>query len=217
MDRIITVKGIGTVNAKPDLVIITMNLESHMYEYDQTIKLATKSENTITSAIESVGFDQTDLKTSHFNVRPHYEQYRDEKDNYKNRFNGYICEQSLKLAFDLDTKIMSDVLNAVAKTEVNPGLDIQFSIKDETAIGEELIVQAAKNAKEKAEILAKAAGVNLGDLINIDYNWAELSLYSSTNYDLNDHHLLREARVPEIHPEEINVKDTATFVWEIKS
>ena len=52
MDRIITVKGIGTVNAKPDLVIITMNLESHMYEYDQTIKLATKSENTITSAID---------------------------------------------------------------------------------------------------------------------------------------------------------------------
>ena len=40
MDRIITVKGIGTIKAKPDLVIITMNLESHMFEYDQTMELA---------------------------------------------------------------------------------------------------------------------------------------------------------------------------------
>src|SRR5699024_6812345 len=102
MDRIITVKGIGTVKAKPDLVIITMNLESHMFEYDQTMELAAKSVNTITSAIESVGFDKTDLKTSHFNIRAHYEQYTDENNNYKNKFNGYICEQSLKLAFDLE-------------------------------------------------------------------------------------------------------------------
>lgn len=216
MDRIITVKGIGTVKAKPDLVIITMNLESHMFEYDQTMELAAKSVNTITSAIESVGFDKTDLKTSHFNIRAHYEQYTDENNNYKNKFNGYICEQSLKLAFDLDTKIMSDVLNAVAKTKANPRLDIQFSIKDETAISEKLIVQATKNAKKKAEVLAKAAGVVLEDLVSIDYNWSELQLYSSTNYDLNHHHLLREAHVPEIHPEEINVKDTATFIWTIK-
>ena len=216
MDRIITVKGIGTIKAKPDLVIITMNLESHMFEYDQTMELAAKSVNTITSAIESVGFDKIDLKTSHFNIRPHYEQYTDENNNYKNKFNGYICEQSLKLAFDLDTKIMSDVLNAVAKTEANPGLDIQFSIKNETAISEKLIVQATKNAKKKAEVLAKAAGVALEDLVSIDYDWSELQLYSSTNYDLSDHHLLREARVPEIHPEEINVKDTATLIWTIK-
>src|SRR5699024_9181725 len=148
--------------------------------------------------------------------RAHYEQYTDENNNYINKFNGYNYEQRLKLAFDLDTKIMSDVLNLVVKTKTNDSLDIQFSIKVKTAISEKLIIQSTKNTKNKEEILAKAAGVVLEDLVSIDYNWSELQLYSSTNYDLSDHHLLREARVPEIHPEEINVKDTATFIWTIK-
>src|SRR5699024_4433703 len=144
MNRIITVKGIGTVKARPDLVLITLNIESQMYEYDQTMELAAKSVNQVISAIESIGFDKEDLKTNDFNVRPHYEQYTDENNNYKNRFNGYLCEQNLTLAFDLDTKMISNVLNALAKTKVNPGLDIKFSIKDETTISEELIIQATK-------------------------------------------------------------------------
>src|SRR5699024_8286445 len=141
------------------------------------------------------GFDKEDLKTNDFNVRPHYEQYTDENNNYKNRFNGYLCEQNLTLAFDLDTKMISNVLNALAKTKVNPGLDIKFSIKDETTISEELIIQATKNAKRKAEILAQASGVSLGDLITIDYNWKDLPLFSPTNYNLIDRRLLREVQV----------------------
>lgn len=217
MNRIITVKGIGTVKVRPDLVLMTMNLKSQMYEYDQTMELAAKSVNKIISAVKSIGFDKEDLKTNDFNVRPHYEQYTDKNNNYKNRFNGYLCEQNLMLAFDLDTKMISNVLNALAKTEVNPGLDIKFSVKDETAINEELIIQATKNAKRKAEILAKASGVSLGELISVDYNWKDLYPYSPTNYDLNDNHLLRTARMPEMEPEEINVKDTATFVWKINA
>jgi len=217
MNRIITVKGIGTVKARPDLVLITLNIESQMYEYDQTMELAAKSVNQVISAIESIGFDKEDLKTNDFNVRPHYEQYTDENNNYKNRFNGYLCEQNLTLAFDLDTKMISNVLNALAKTKVNPGLDIKFSIKDETTISEELIIQATKNAKRKAEILAQASGVSLGDLITIDYNWKDLPLFSPTNYNLSDRRLLREAQVPEIEPEEISVNDRATFTWQIKS
>lgn len=79
MNRLITVKGTGKLSIKPDLIIITMELESHRYDYEETLKHATKSINTLQETIQSVGFDKKDLKTTDFNVNTHYESYRDEK------------------------------------------------------------------------------------------------------------------------------------------
>lgn len=194
-----------------------MNLESQQLEYDQTMQFATDSVNIITSAIETVGFDKKDLKTTSFNVRTHYESYRDKDNNYKSRFDGYICEQGLKLEFDFDPKVMSNVLSAIAKATVNPKLNIQFSVKDKAAVSEELLIQATENARKKAEILSKASGVDLGNLINIDYNWGELHLYSPTRYDMEDRCMVMESScAPEIEPDDISISDTVTFVWEIK-
>lgn len=217
MNRLITVKGTGNVSVKTDLIIITMNLESQQLEYDQTMQFATDSVNIITSAIETVGFDKKDLKTTSFNVRSHYESYRDKDNNYKSRFDGYICEQGLKLEFDFDQKVMSNVLSAIAKATVNPKLNIQFSVKDKAAVSEELLIQATENARKKAEILSKASGVDLGNLINIDYYWGELHLYSPTRYDMEDRCMVMESScAPEIEPDDISISDTVTFVWEIK-
>lgn len=217
MNRLITVKGTGNVSVKPDLIVITMNLESQQLEYDQTMQFAADSVNIITSAIESVGFDKKDLKTTSFDVRTHYESYRDKDNNYKSKFDGYVCEQGLKLEFDFESKIMSDVLSAIAKTSVNPKLNIQFSVKDKAAVSEALLIQATENARIKAEILSKASCVDLGKLINIDYNWGELHLYSPTRYDMEDRCMVMESSyAPEIEPDDISVSDTVTFVWEIK-
>ncbi|NLW28322.1 MAG: SIMPL domain-containing protein [Erysipelothrix sp.] len=216
MNRTITVKGTGNVSVKPDLIIITMNIESKKMEYDQTMQLAAKSLNTITSVIESLGFDKEDLKTTTFSVNTHYTSYRDKDDNYKSKFDGYICEQGLKLEFDFDSKVMSDVFTAIAQTSVDPRMNIQFSVKDQNAVNEKLLVEATENAKKKAEILSKASGVDLGKLISVDYNWGELHLYSPTRYEMKDRSMLMQAsEAISIVPDDISASDTVTFVWEI--
>lgn len=218
MNRLITVKGTGNVSVKPDLIIITMDLESHQYDYEKTMELAADSINTLQEAIQNAGFDKKDLKTTSFNIRTHYEGYRDKDNNYKSKFDGYICEQGLKLEFDFDTETMSKVLTAIAKAQTDPKLNIQFSVKDKTAVSEELLISATENAKRKAEILTKASGVNLGDLISIDYNWGELHLYSQTKYDMEDKCMsMAESYAPDIEPDDIDVSDTVSFIWEINN
>lgn len=218
MNRIITVKGIGKVSVKPDLIVITMNLESQQYEYDETMAMATKSVKALQDAIQSAGFDKKDLKTTSFNISTHYESYRDKNNDYKSKFDGYICQQGTCLEFDYDTAVMSKVLNAIAKAPINPRLNIKFSVKDKAAVSEELLVNATENAKQKAGILAKAAGVTLGNLISIDYNWGELHLYSQTSYDVMEDKCMSmsESFAPEIEPDDIDVSDTVSFAWEIK-
>ena len=217
MDRLITVKAKAKVSVKVDLVIINMILESHKLDYDEMMELATNSVDKITSAIESVGFDKKDLKTTSFNVRTHYENYRDEENNYKSKFDGYVCEQGLNLEFDFDSNLMSKVLTAITNTNANPKLNIQFSIKDKVGVNEELLIQATKNAKSTAKILAESSNVDLGKLVKIDYNLDQLNLYSPTMYDVEKRAMVKEMSFsPTIEPEDINVSDTVTFIWEIK-
>ena len=217
MNRMITVKGTGNVSVKPDLIVITMILESQHRDYNKTMELAAESVKMQQDAIISAGFDKKDLKTTNFNIDTHYESYHDKNDNYKSRFDGYICEQGLKLEFDFDTEVLSKVLTAIAKASTDPQLNIQFSVKDKAAVSEELLISATENAKHKAEILAKASDVILGHLISIDYNWGELHLYSQTRYDIsNCMDMMSSSSAPDIEPDNIDVSDTVSFVWEIK-
>lgn len=217
MNRIITVKGTGNVKVKPDLIVITLSLESLHLDYSKTMKLAAEAVEELQKAIESVGFHKTDLKTTNFNISTHYESYQDRDNNYKSKFDGYLCEQGLKLEFDFDTEIMSKVLTSISKVKSEPRLNIQFSVKDKDAVNEALLVNATKNAKRKAEILAKASDILLGDLLSIEYDWGELHLYSQTRYAMEDQMMkLSESSAPSIEPEDIEVSDTVSFVWEIK-
>lgn len=71
----------------------------------------------------------------------------------------------------------------------------------------------------KAEILTKASGVTLGELVSIDYNWGELHLYSPTRYEMEADCLMKVSAAPtamDIEPDDIDVSDSVTFVWEIR-
>ena len=74
---------------------------------------------------------------------------------------------------------------------------------------------SAKDAREKADILCNAMGVKLGNLLTINYNWEEVSIYSPTR--LSQHHELCccEAAPIDFTPDDIDVTDDASFVWEI--
>lgn len=217
MERLITVKGIGNISVTPDLIIITMNLVSHKYNYDETMKLATESVNELEKAIEEVGFNKKDLKTTNFNITTRYKSYYDENNNYKSKFDGYKCEQDLKLEFDLDMEILSKVITAITKSKVEPRFNIRFSVKDKDEINKELLIKATENARSKAEVLTKAARVTLGRLVSIDYNWSEINIYSNTTYEIeNKSYAITETYAPSIEPEDIKISDTVAFVWEIK-
>ena len=82
-----------------------------------------------------------------------------------------------------------------------------------------LLESACVNAKQKAEILTRAAGVTLGTLLSIDYNWGELHLYSPTSCSVGSADLAETCGAPAamaIEPDDIDVSDSAVFVWEIR-
>ena len=217
MARTITVKGIGKATAKPDFVVLTMSLEASDMDYDKAMQKAAEQIQQLNDTLVGIGFEKGSVKTTNFNVRTDYDRVKDRNGDYRSVFNGYEVTHNLKLSFDFDMGRLSQALSAIASCLAHPQLSVAFTVKDATAINEEMLRSATVNARRKAEILCEASGVTLGDLIAIDYNWGELDIYSHTRYDCCEDAMIMAAPASiDIDPEDIDVSDTATFVWEIK-
>ena len=217
MPRTITVKGIGRASAKPDTVVISMSLDSRAMDYDKAMEIAADNIQDITSTLMDAGFEKEEVKTTNFNVETNYSSVEDQNGKYHQEFRGYVVSHNLKQEFALDVKWLSLALSAIAGCKSHPQLSISFVVKDTAAVNEEMLCSATENAWKKAKILCDASGVTLGKLLTIDYNWGELNICSDTRYSLAEDCLAAPmmARSIEIEPDDINVSDTATFVWEI--
>ena len=214
--RTITVKGIGAVSVKPDLIVLRLSMETAEYEYDEAMKAAAEKIDFLNKALEAAGFEKKSAKTADFRVRADYDRLNDGKGNYTSVFMGYKCRHELKIEFDFDTKRLAKALSEISECIAKPEISIDFTVKDSSAVSGELLKAAVKNAREKAEILCAASGAKLGDLLSIDYNWGELHLYSATDYDVEGKCMMPGAADDmDIEPEEIKARDTATFAWEI--
>ncbi len=216
--KTITVKGMGKVCVKPNLIVVSLNLESEDKDYEKTMSLEAEKIDSLNKSLAQIGFSKDELKTTNFNVRTRYENVRDANGVYKNVFKGYVCSHNLKIEFDFDMQQLAKVLSAISLCMAKPEFSISFTVKNPTEISQELLKSAAKNAKEKAKILCSASNVKLGDLVSIDYNWGEINVYSNTDYKLEARQMMKSSvglTSIDIQPDDINVSDTATFVWEI--
>lgn len=217
MSKTITVTGTGHATAKPNQVVISMSLESCDKAYDKAMEIASDSIAAITQSLMKVGFEKNSLKTIGFQVRTNYENMKDRSGNYHRVFDCYGISHSLRLEFSFDMKRLSAALAAIADSSAHPQLSIAFTVKDAAPIKEEMLRSATANARKSAETLCEASGVKLGELISIHYSWSELNICSNTSYSIGEDCLYAPGSADgiDIEPDDIEVRDTATFVWEI--
>ena len=76
--RNIVVKGVGKACSRPDLIVISLDLDSVSKSYDKAMSLASDKLEEIYTSLESIGIDRKEVKTVSFNVRT-----KDEYMNYR--------------------------------------------------------------------------------------------------------------------------------------
>lgn len=217
MVRTITVKGVGKATVKPDQIVIRMNFEAKDKNYDRAISLAAQQVADLKHAFQNAGFGTDALKTTDFHIRTDYDRVKDKNQNYISVFAGYECTHHTKVVFDWEPERLAAALGAIAASMVNPTIDIDFTVKNPAAVNKMILRDATQNAKQKAQILCEAADVKLGQLLDIQYHWGEVELYSRTKYSAGDC-LMSECAPCEIDidPDDIQAGDTVTFVWQVE-
>lgn len=217
MSRTIAVTGTGSLRVKPDQAEIALELQAKDMDYQRSVALSSEQLEEITRALTEAGFAKEDLKTSAFQVRAEYRGEHDEKGSFIQVFDGYVCHCSMKLCFDLDMQLLGETISAIGSCRARPELNIRFTVKEPEAVNAKLLKAAADNARSKAELLCAASGVELGQLQRIEYNWKDTQLYSRTavNADRAVMPMMKSAFRAEMTPEDIELSDSAAFVWEI--
>ena len=212
MDRTITVKGSARLSLRPDYVVITMSLTAEDKSYDAAMAQASTRLEALRGALVAIGFDRKDLKTANFRVSTEYDYQNDQHGNGRQVFRGYACAHDLKLAMDFDAVRLGETLSAITGCEATPELNVRFTVKDPDAVSDELLRQASDNALRRAKVLAAASGVELGKLVRVYYSWGDREICSPTAFAGN---MLRAKASMDFTPEDIDLNDQATFVWEI--
>ncbi len=215
--RTIQVTGKGQIRVKPDTTRITLSLEGTYPEYEDALRRSSEDTERLKDLLTSFGFERTDLKTTDFNIDAEYES-RD----YKRHFVGYRFRHTMKVEFDSDNDRLGRILYALAHSSVKPEFRLSYTVRDPEAAKNELIGRAVTDAKEKAAVLTQAAGVTLKDIQSIDYSWGRIDfevqpmnrmlmtkdccasmMDEAGSYDMD------------IEPDDIEVSDTVTVLWEI--
>lgn len=220
MEKTIRVTGKGKLSVKPDRIRLNMKLEGVRETYEETLNLSVEGVEILKTRFEILGFKSTDLKTLTFHIDTKYESYRDINNDWKKRFEGYEFQHNMKIEFDADNKLLGTVLYELAKCPIKPEFSIHYTIKNPEAAKNELLAKAVADSKVKAEVLTIAAGVELGDIVNIDYSWGEIEFISRPMDRLMEAPTCNSTKECsyefDIEPDDIDVTDTVTLIWSIK-
>ena len=215
MERTIRVTGKGKISVKPDTIRLNIEAEGTYKEYILSVKKSTEHTNLLRETISKAGLDPQNLKTVHFGIDTDYESYHDKNGDYHRRFIGYKYTHNLYIQFPNDNEQLGKVLYQLANNEVNVEFSIKYTVKDVDALKNEMLGKAVEDSKIKAEVLAKAAGVSLGEIKTIDYSWGEIEIYSKPMDGMRLAEPIETYDI-DIEADDIDVEDTVSIVWEIK-
>jgi uncharacterized protein YggE len=157
--RTITVSGEGNVVIEPDIAKINVSVVSEDKTVSRVIDDNTDKMNAIINKLKELGIDKGDITTSRYYLSPRY--------IYPERqgpvISGYRLEQTLALKIR-DLELVDDVIDTATNLGANNVYGLTFTLDDDTDVMNEAREKAFTAAEEKAEQMAKAAGVRLGDV-----------------------------------------------------
>lgn len=216
--KTIRVTGIGSVSVKPDTTSLRITFGGIYKDYEETVRQSAEKTKILREAIEKSGLPGEALKTKDFSIESEYESYRDYNNDYKKRFLGYKFYHRTQIQFPKDNKMLGRILYELSLCTVKVEFSIDYTVKDKDAVKKEVIKRAVENSREKAEIMAIAAGVSLGEVQSIDYSWGEIDIRTSPvdKLEVRKSYALEPSYDIDIEPDDIDLTDTVTIVWEIK-
>ena len=181
MDKTMKITGKGKVSVKPDIIRLNMTMEESYKEYELTLRQSSETIKILKELFVSLGFKNDDLKTRSFDINTKYESYKAKDQSWKKRLIGYTYTLHMLIEFDADNKKLGEILYALAHSVITLEISIEYTVSDPEKHKDKLLKNAIEDSKHKAEVLANAADVELGDIVSIDYSWGEISFVSESS------------------------------------
>jgi uncharacterized protein YggE len=160
----LTVVGSGKVSARPDMSQVQVGVMTEAPSAAKALKDNNDAMAKLFAVLDGRGIDRKDVQTSSFSVVPQYK--RGQHGEQLPEIVGYRVSNTVRVKVrKLDT--LDSVLDEVVQQGVNQVQGISFSVAEPTPLFDEARRKAMADARRKAELYAKEAGVEVGGVLLI--------------------------------------------------
>ncbi|MES2984876.1 MAG: SIMPL domain-containing protein [Pseudomonadota bacterium] len=168
--RSITTSGQAERKIAPDQAHVNVNVSALNVKLDAAKAEHDKKLRDVMAIAKKAGIDEAQMKTLNASVQPQYSY-----DNNKRSFRGYQVQTALDITVkNIDTvgelieKLTGAGLENGANAEWGNLINVSYTIGNPDKIRDDMLVDAIKNARAKAESMAAAAGGSVGSVIQIN-------------------------------------------------
>lgn len=161
--RTLTVTGSGSTRISPDIVSVTLGIQTRHDDVGQAVAQNNTTASRIMDAARTIGVADADMRTIYFSVssQPKYDEFGSPTGQV-----SYFVDNSLQVTLRDITKL-SDLLQAGIDAGANSVYGVTFSVADTNAAEDEARQKAIADAQARATELAGVSGVTLGTIQSV--------------------------------------------------
>ena len=201
----VTAGGTGRVAAPPDMAEMYFGVSVVADDAKSALGQASATAEEIAAAVKGAGVAEEDIQTANVSVYP-----EQSGEGGRITVTGYRASVQVRVKLR-DIEAVGDVITAASDAGANEIGGPTFTLSDDSDIRNEAIELAIADARKRGEVMAKAAGKSLGEIISVsEANVSIPPLY----YDM-DARAAAESAVA-IEPGQLDISTSVTVVFELK-
>jgi len=170
---VISVTGEARISVPPDLAQIDAGVTSEAKTAREASDANNAAMGKVLLALKGAGLDEKDYQTSRLSLQP---QYSSAKSSGPATIVGYRASNRVTIRLR-DVAKVANVIDTLVTAGANEIGGINFMVSQASKLLDDARAQAVTDARRKAEIYAKAAGVTLGAPLSISEEGAAQPLF----------------------------------------
>jgi uncharacterized protein YggE len=203
--RTIQTYGEAEITAQPDLVKISISIETHSQSANEAAEENARLANSVLKELYEFGLLEEDIKTSSYRLNSYRKWEKEDSQNEQEQVYFQAVNEIIIQTIQLDKA--GNIIDLAVKAGANNINYINFELKDPTALMLQALTMATEHARQKADAIARGAGLTIKQLFNVREERTSYAPYRSQNAMLSREMVLGTAPTP-ISPDEVIIRAT---------
>jgi uncharacterized protein YggE len=205
----------GRVEATPDQLRLRLGVITEAGDAGQAVSENNQRMTGVMAMLAELGLDRKDLATGQFQIQPQWSQPpRPTPANWQREIIGYRVSNDLWVR-TTRIELAGQLLGLAHQAGVNQVGNLQFTLADQDHYQQQAMTLATRKALEQAQVLATAAGAELGDILSLTLDTP--GGFSSPAPLMAEARMMAASDVVPITPGNVDIQATVTVIFELVS
>ena len=211
-DAKLTVQGTGIVALDPDTATITLGVRESSEDVGEAQSLVSEKLTNVVEKLKSMGVRDEDIHTNSIDI---FEDYNYSDDYDDDARICYAASNTISVTVS-DIENAGKYIDAVFEAGANTFSGISFSASDTEGAKKRALELSVKNARDKAEVLAAAAGMKITGISAIAEQGSGIynNYFAANSFDVAMEKAAGDAGTP-VFSEQIQVSATVSIEYTV--